>query len=74
MTTTYMESHSVDGLTVDHKNLMISLKKVPVNSIILTRCLSELSDADVTVDIIIQTSPVKNALDVSFIVLERDLA
>ena len=73
MTTTYMESHSVDGLTVDHKNLMISLKKVPVNSIILTRCLSELSDADVNVDIITQTAPVKNAFDVSFIVLERDL-
>lgn len=73
MTTTYMESHSVDGLTVDHKNLMISLKKVPVNSIILTRCLSELSDADVNVDIITQTAPVKNAFDVSFVVLERDL-
>lgn len=73
MTNTRMESHSVDGLTVDTKNLMISLKKVPVNSIILTRCLGELSEFNVNVDIISQTAPVKNAFDVSFIVLESDL-
>ncbi len=71
--TTYMEKHSVDGLTVSTQDLMVSLKKIPVTSSILTRCLGQLSDAGVNVDIITQTAPVKNAIDVSFIVFESDL-
>ncbi|MEG0075636.1 MAG: ACT domain-containing protein [Eubacterium sp.] len=69
----YMERHSVDGLNIDSKNLMISLKRVPVSSFIFNRCLNDLAAANVNVDIITQTAPVKNAIDVSFIVLERDL-
>ena len=71
--TTNMEQHSVDGLTVSNQDLMISLKKVPVSSIILNRCLDALSAANVNVDIITQTAPVKNAIDVSFIVYASDL-
>ncbi|MDO4287916.1 MAG: ACT domain-containing protein [Eubacterium sp.] len=72
--TTYMEKHSVDGMAVSDQDLLISLKKVPVGSNILNRCLSALSEADVNVDIITQTAPVKNAIDVSFIVYVSDLA
>ncbi|MEF9918020.1 MAG: ACT domain-containing protein [Eubacterium sp.] len=58
----YMERHSVDGLNIDSKNLMISLKRVPISSFIFNRCLNDLAAATVN-----------DAIDVSFIVLERDL-
>ncbi|MEG2419874.1 MAG: aspartate kinase, partial [Eubacterium sp.] len=70
---TIMESHSVDGLSIDCENLMISLKRVPFNNFIMTRLLKELAEADVNVDVISRTAPVNNAFDVSLIVLEKEL-
>lgn len=68
-----MEMHSVDGLTADRDDLLVSLKKVPAGSGVIIRCLKELSEAGVNVDIITQTAPIKKTFDVSFIVLESDL-
>jgi aspartate kinase len=71
--TSYMEKHSVDGLSIDCENLMISLKRVPFNNFIMSRLLSELATAGVNVDIISRSAPVDNAFDVSLIVLESAL-
>lgn len=71
--TNYMEKHSVDGLSIDCENLMISLKRVPFNNFIMSRLLKELSEAGINVDVISRTAPVMDAFDVSIIVLENEL-
>ena len=68
-----MEQHSVDGLTIDCENLMISLKQVPFNNFIMSRLLDELALAQINVDIISRTAPVNDLFDVSLIVLEKDV-
>lgn len=69
-----MESHSVDNLTIDCENLMISLKRVPFNVFIMSRLLDELAEAGVNVDVISRTAPIENTFEVSLIVLEKKLA
>ena len=68
-----LEMHCVDGISADTNDLMVSLKKVPAGSGIIIRCLSELADAGINVDIITQTAPVKKAFDASFVVLASEL-
>ena len=72
--TTNMESHSVDGLSIECENLMISLKRVPFNNFIMTKLLKELADAKINVEVITRTAPVNNAFDVSLIVEDKELA
>lgn len=64
----FIENHPIDGIEIHNDDLMISMKKVPQSVGILERCLDELAEAKINVDIISQTYPVKNAIDVSFIV------
>ena len=66
----FIEKHSVDGLTIECDNLMISLKKVPFNHFIMNKLLQDLADAQINVDIISRTAPIMNAFDISVIVRE----
>jgi aspartate kinase len=68
-----MESHSVDGLSIDCESLMISLKRVPFNNFIMSRMLGDLADANINVDVISRTAPVGDTFDVSVVVPEKDL-
>jgi len=69
-----MESHSVDGLSIDCESLMISLKAVPFNNYIMSRLLAELAAVGVNVDVISRTAPVGDTFDVSMVVPEKELA
>lgn len=71
--TDYIESHPLDGLELDHGVLMVTIRRAPVNSGILNRCLADFAAASINVDVITQTAPVKNAIDASFIVDQASL-
>ena len=68
-----MEQQAITGLAIDNDELMVSLKNVPFDMNITAQFFSDLAKKSINIDMISQTAPVYGAIDVSFIVLERDL-
>ncbi len=67
-----MEKKVVTGMTVTENCLMVSLSMVPFKSKYISRIFASLAKNNIMVDMISQTAPHKNTVNVSFTALEED--
>jgi len=67
-----IEQHSVDSVLIDHNNLMVSIKSVPVTNTIRSKSTKRIAEKGINIANISQTSPVNGTYDLSFIVSETD--
>ncbi|MFZ7130793.1 MAG: aspartate kinase [Eubacteriales bacterium] len=68
-----MESTVVTGLAIDNNDAMITLNDVPYNIQITAEIFKNLANNDINIDMISQTSPKKNNVDISFTVPKNEL-
>ncbi|NLN97742.1 MAG: ACT domain-containing protein [Eubacteriaceae bacterium] len=64
-----LENHTVDGMIIDEEKMMITIKNVRASSRVLTDFLKLIRDAEINIDVISQTAPIDNHIDIAFIVL-----
>lgn len=68
-----MERFVVSGITLDQKEAKVTIKKVPDEPGIAGFIFSQLADANINVDMIIQSSVKQGKNDISFTIKEEDL-
>jgi len=61
-----MEQRSITGLSISENVLMITLNHVPYTSANIAHVFTQLAKAEVMVDMISQTSPIKGYANISF--------
>jgi aspartate kinase len=69
-----MEQRSITGLSISENVLMITLNHVPYTSANIAHVFTELAKAEVMVDMISQTSPIKGYANISFTTSTDDKA
>lgn len=68
-----LENHTVDGMIIDEEKMMITIKNVRGSSRVLTDFLKLIRDAEINIDVISQTAPIDNHIDIAFIVLSDQI-
>lgn len=68
-----LENHTVDGMIIDEEKMMITIKNVRASSRVLTDFLKLIRDAEINIDVISQTAPIDNHIDIAFIVLSDQI-
>ena len=68
-----LENHTVDGMIIDEQKIMITIKNALATSPVLTDFLILLRDAEINIDVISQTAPLNNHIDIAFIVLSDQI-
>lgn len=68
-----MERFVVSGITLDQKEAKVTIKKVPDEPGIAGFIFSQLAEANINVDMIIQSSVKQGKNDISFTIKEEDL-
>ncbi len=70
----YMEGHSIDLLRIETDCIVLSVKQVPVGSPVLNTVLEFLSDAEINLEILTQTAPVRGKSELAFVLPQRNKA
>lgn len=68
-----MESTIITGLAIDNNDAMITLNKVPYGIKITASIFESLAKEDISIDMISQTSPKNNSVDISFTLPKNEL-
>ncbi len=68
-----MEKSSITGLAVDNQQAMITLNGVPHNIRIISDIFGQVAKNDVNIDMISQTTPINNLVNISFTIPRVDL-
>ncbi len=68
-----MEKSSITGLAVDNQQAMITLNGVPHNIKIISNIFSKIAKHDINIDMISQTTPINNLVNISFTMPKIDL-
>ncbi|NLN47681.1 MAG: aspartate kinase [Clostridiales bacterium] len=68
-----MEKSSITGLAVDNQQAMITLNGVPHNIKIISDIFGKIAKQDINIDMISQTTPINNLVNISFTIPKVDL-
>lgn len=68
-----MEKSSITGLAVDNQQAMVTLNGVPHNIRVISDIFGQVAKHDINIDMISQTTPINNLVNISFTIPKVDL-